>query len=112
MAYLRFFSSLSEVLTAIAVGGGYASLFLIMFLEGMPLIGILIPGHVTIVAAGFLASVGVLGIVPVIVIGIAGAVAGDYGSFLLGRRYGWPLIDRLRRYFFIKDAHLERPNVS
>jgi membrane protein DedA with SNARE-associated domain len=41
-------------------------------------------------------------------IGITGAVAGDYASFLLGRRYGWPLIDRLRKYFFIKDAHLEK----
>ena len=108
MGYLRFFSSLTETLTAIALGGGYLSLFLITFLEGLPLIGILIPGHVAVVAAGFLISVGVFQVKWVVVITIVGAVAGDYVSFALGHRYGWPLIERLRGWFFIKNDHLEK----
>ena len=59
MPYLGFFSALSDTLVAIAVGGGYTTLFLVTLLEGVPLIGVLIPGHVAIIAAGFVASTGV-----------------------------------------------------
>jgi membrane protein DedA with SNARE-associated domain len=108
MNYLDFFSALTQTVSSVAVGGGYITLFLTTFLEGIPLLGIFIPGHVAIVAAGFLASVGVLNIYFVIAITAIGAIAGDYMSFSLGRKYGWPFIDRLRKYFFLKDSHLEK----
>lgn len=108
MAYLSFFSSLGHFFVAVALGGSYLSLFLVTLFEGVPLIGILVPGHVAIIAAGFLSSIGVLNVFVVILVTAVGAIAGDYLSFLLGRRYGWPLIDRLRRYFFIKDKHIAK----
>ncbi len=44
----------------------------------------------------------------VIVIAIAGAILGDYIGFAVGRKYGISFIDKLRPYFFIKDAHIEK----
>ena len=107
MPYLGFFSALSDTLVAIAVGGGYTTLFLVTLLEGVPLIGVLIPGHVAIIAAGFVASTGVFNVWIVIAVATIGAVIGDYGSFLVGRRYGMPLIQRLRSHFFIRQSHID-----
>ncbi len=108
MAYLDFFSALSHTVASIAVGGGYVGLFLITLLEGIPLLGIFMPGHVAIVGAGFLSSIGIFNVYAVSGITIMGAICGDYLSFALGRRYGWPFINRLRKYFFVKDTHLEK----
>ena len=108
MPYLHFFSGLTDTLVYIALGGGYATLFVATFLEGVPLLGIIIPGHVAIIAAGFLAAAGVLDIWIVMAVTLVGAIAGDFMSFYLGRRYGWPLIERLRPYFFLRDEHIEK----
>ncbi|MDE1975558.1 MAG: bifunctional DedA family/phosphatase PAP2 family protein [Patescibacteria group bacterium] len=108
MHYIHFFSTLSETVRHIAVGGGYTALFVIMFLEGLPLIGMAIPGHVAIITAGFLAAAGVMDPVWVGLNGIAGALLGDCASFFLGRRYGWPLLERLRPHFFVAGSVLEK----
>lgn len=104
MDYLHLFSSLTDTVIAFAVGGGYIALFIIILLEGLPLMGIAIPGHVAVLSAGFLVSTGALNFFWVVVIALLGAVIGDYASFSLGRRYGWPLIERLRPFFFISES--------
>jgi len=108
MAYLHFFSALSDTLMAIAVGGGYATLFTVLLLEGIPLVGIAVPGHVAIISAGFLAATGVLDPVWVLIFGCVGAIVGDYVSFLLGRIFGWSLVERLRKYFFVSERTLRK----
>jgi undecaprenyl-diphosphatase len=75
-------------------------------LEGIPVLGIIIPGHVAILTAGFLARVGTLNLWWVIVISITGAILGDCMGFYIGRRYGITFIDRLRPFFFITDMHM------
>ncbi|MCX6715524.1 MAG: phosphatase PAP2 family protein [Candidatus Taylorbacteria bacterium] len=104
MEYLHFFSSLTDTLVSFAVGGGYIALFIILLFEGFPLVGIAIPGHVAVISAGFLVSTGVLNFFWVFIIALVGAVLGDYISFLLGRKFGWPLIERLRPFFFISES--------
>jgi len=104
MSYLHFFSALTDTLVAFAVSGGYIALFFLMFLEGIPLLGIAIPGHVSIISAGFLAGTGVLSVFWVFVIGTIGAILGDCVSFFLGRLFGWPLIERLRPFFFVSES--------
>lgn len=108
MHYPHLFSSLSQNLEHIAVAGGYPFLFLTVLLEGLPLIGTLVPGHVTIIIGGFLARIGILNLSWVLGISILAAIVGDSLGFYLGRRYGLSLIDRLRPYFFITDAHIAR----
>ena len=108
MSYLRFFSVLTDALVAFAVGGGYITLFFIMILEGVPLLGVLIPGHVAIIAAGFIAATGVFNIWVVIGVGVVGAMIGDYVSFSIGRRYGLSLVQRFRGRFFIRQSHIDK----
>lgn len=104
MDYLHFFSSFTDTLVAFAAGGGYVALFIILLLEGLPLIGVAIPGHVAVISAGFLVSIGTLNFFWVFMIALSGAVLGDYVSFILGRKYGWPLIEHLRPFFFISES--------
>ena len=108
MEFVHSFSLLTEHLQTIIVAGGYPFLFLTVILEGIPLIGTAVPGHITIIAAGFLARIGIFNIWWVLVISLIAAILGDFIGFTLGRKYGMPLIDRLRRYFFIKDSHIEK----
>ena len=108
MSYLRFFSAFSDALVALAVGGGYVTLFLITALEGLPLLGVLIPGHVVIIAAGFIAATGIFNVWIVIPIAVIGAVIGDFLSFTIGRRYGMPLIQRFRSVLFIRQTHIDK----
>ena len=108
MQYTQVFSVIVSHTQAVIAAGGYPFLFLAVFLEGLPLIGTLVPGHVAIIAGGFLAKVGVLNLYWVLSITIIGAILGDLMGFHLGRKYGMPLIDRLRRYFFVKDSQIEK----
>ena len=110
MAYTHIFSVIASHTEAIILAGGYPFLFLTVLLEGLPLVGTVVPGHVTIIAGGFLARIGILNIWWVLGLSIVAAIIGDFFGFSLGRKYGMPLIDRLRKYFFIKDSHITKVN--
>ena len=110
MGYTHIFSTIASHTEAIILAGGYPFLFFTVLLEGLPLIGTVVPGHVTIIAGGFLARIGILNIWWVLGLAITAAILGDFFGFSLGRKYGMPLIDRLRKYFFIKDSHITKVN--
>ena len=110
MAYTHLFSALTSHIETIIVTGGYPFLFLTVILEGIPLIGTLVPGHVAVIAAGFLARMGILNIWWVLTIALVAAIFGDFAGFCIGRKYGMPFIDKLRGYFFLKDSHIEKAN--
>lgn len=105
---IHFFSYFTNNLEGWIAAGGYPFLFLAVLLEGLPLIGTVVPGHVTIFIAGFLAKIGLLNLWWVIAIAIIAAILGDSVGFFLGRKYGLSLIDRLKPYFFIKDEHIAK----
>jgi len=108
MPYVHIFSAFAANLEAVVTHGGYAVLFVFTLLEGIPLVGMAVPGHIAIIIAGFLARIGTLNLGWVIALSIAGAILGDYAGFLIGRKYGMGFIDRLRPYFFITDDHIAR----
>jgi len=108
MNYIHIFSAFTSNIESIVTQGGYTFLFITTMLEGLPLIGMAIPGHITIIIGGFLARIGVLNLYFVLGISVTGAIAGDYIGFFLGRKYGLSFIDRFRPYFFITDKHIEK----
>jgi len=107
-AIVHFFTILSSNMTNIITVGGYPFLFLAVILEGLPLIGTIVPGHVAVIAGGFLAHTGILNLWAVLILSMIGAILGDSIGFYLGRKYGIHMIDRLKPFFFIKDEHIEK----
>ncbi len=105
---LHIFSVLSDNISYYITIGGYPFLFLAVILEGLPLIGTLVPGHIAIIAGGFLAHTGIMNIWMVIIIALIAAILGDAMGFYLGRHYGISFIDKFKKYFFIKNQHIDK----
>lgn len=70
--------------------------FLISFAESLAIVGAIIPGTLTMTILGILAGTGVIRIDHTLIAATLGAVAGDWGSYLLGYHYSdritaiWP----------------------
>ncbi len=95
-------------LESIIEHGGYAVLSLITILEGVPIIGSLIPGHTVVIISGFLAKLGVFHINLVILIVIVSAMLGDFSGFYLGKKYGYDFLRKFGKMFFIKEEYIEK----
>ena len=108
MGYSHYISDFTKLVETIAVVGGYPFMFLTVLLEGVPLLGTFVPGHISIIVAGFLIRVGVFNVWITCALAIIAAVSGDYIGFFLGRKYGLSLIDRVKPYFFITDEHIAK----
>ncbi|HJR99208.1 MAG TPA: DedA family protein [Actinomycetota bacterium] len=82
---------------------GYAIVPTAMFLESAAFLGVLVPGDVILAVAGVYAAAGEMSVPIVIVLGIAGALAGETAGYVVGRRYGrsaighLPFADRIGR---------------
>jgi undecaprenyl-diphosphatase len=108
MPYTHYLTDLAKYVETIAIVGGYPFLFITVFLEGVPLLGSLSPGHISIVVAGFLIKIGVFNVWVTLVVALLAATLGDYLGFYVGRKYGFALIDRIKPYFFITDDHIAK----
>ena len=108
MGYTHIFADLAKQIETIAIIGGYPFLFLTVVLEGVPLVGTLVPGHVSLIVSGFLIKVGVFNVWITLLLGISGALLGDYLGYYLGKKYGLSLIDKLKPYFFITNKHIKK----
>lgn len=108
MSYVNFFLEISNYIEMIISQGGYVFLFIFTVLEGIPLIGMIVPGHIAIVFGGFLAKIGTIDLFWAIVVSIVGALVGDYLGFFIGRRYGMSFIAKLRPYFSVFESSIEK----
>lgn len=66
------------------------------------------PGDVTLLVAGLLASHGTLNMWLLILVASAGAVLGDSTGYAIGRYGGIKVVRRIGHYFRVNDSHLER----
>jgi len=108
MFYNHFILALVGNIEWLVTNGGYTLLFLITLLEGIPLVGMAVPGHIAILIAGFFSKIGTLDLYVVIIIASIGALCGDFMGFYLGKKYGLSLISRFSSYFFISDVQIDR----
>jgi undecaprenyl-diphosphatase len=76
-------------------------------LEASTFLGLFVPGETAVIVGGVVAHAGALPLWAVMVAAVAGAVAGDQVGFVVGRRYGPGLLNRLPRRMRRLD-HLER----
>ncbi|MCL4417352.1 MAG: DedA family protein, partial [Actinobacteria bacterium] len=80
MDLISYFSSL------LSVQAWYAIIFFFSFLESLVVIGLLTPGTLVVLFAGFLISGGRLDFYPAFFLTVLGAVLGDLISFYLGEK--------------------------
>ena len=95
-------------LQSIVEHGGYTILFFITILEGIPIVGPLIPGHTAVILSGFLIKVGVFNWLVVAIVVIIGAMLGDITGYFLGKKYGFVFLEKFGKYFFVKHEHIEK----
>ncbi|MBD2260625.1 DedA family protein [Pseudanabaena sp. FACHB-2040] len=92
-----------EVLQDLAHEYGYWAVFFGILLENA---GIPIPGETITLIGGFLAGSGELKFWPVWATAISGAVVGDNLGYWIGAYGGWPLLQRLGKFFRIQETQL------
>lgn len=73
---------------------GYAAIFLIVILGN---IGLPVPEETVLAVAGYLVWSGRLQLLPVLIVAVVSAVAGDNLGYWLGRRYGRAAVERYAR---------------
>ena len=105
---MRISQLISEQAVYILDQWGNWAIFVAAILEALPLVGILIPGHIFIFAAGFAAKMGVLVLWKVLLVATLGAVVGDSLQYVIGRKQGESLLVRYGKYFFLKPEIFEK----
>jgi len=78
------------------------------FLENSAFIGLILPGDVTLLVAGLLASQGRLSLAWLIVLASIGAILGDSAGYAVGRFGGINFLRRYGRFFFFRERYLEK----
>jgi membrane protein DedA with SNARE-associated domain len=84
----RLAEETAELVERLFESYGYWVVFLGTFLENTLLLGLVVPGVLVMILAGLSAHEGTLSLPVVIVLGIAGTIAGDTISYVVGR-LGW-----------------------
>jgi len=84
----RLAEETAELVEGLFESYGYWVVFLGTFLENTLLLGLVVPGVLVMILAGLSVHEGTLSLPVVIVLGIAGTIAGDTVSYVVGR-LGW-----------------------
>lgn len=87
---------IDEWINSVPPGAVYGLLALIIGIESL---GIPVPGELALVAAGMLAAKGTVNPVLLAVCASGGAIIGDSIGYLIGRKGGKPLFEKLGRKF-------------
>jgi membrane protein DedA with SNARE-associated domain len=74
-------------------GLAYGAVFLTSLSESLALVGLVVPGTVIMFGVGAVVATGSLGLTPVLLLAMAGAIAGDGVSYWLGHHYKARLTD-------------------
>jgi undecaprenyl-diphosphatase len=112
MVAAEFFMQLFlENIVTLLPGGGlyYLLIGTIALLESIILIGLFVPGSTLVILVGFLAAHGKGEMTSIAMSAFAGALMGDVGSYVLGCRFGTPLLHSKlfrKRLGLIKKAEL------
>jgi len=85
--------------------GGYAILFLVMYVETGLFVGFFLPGDSLLITAGIFAAAGKLDIAFLNILLVIAAIIGDSTGYYFGQRIGRPLFESDSRIFKAKYLH-------
>ncbi len=103
-----YLSSVIQDLPAIIAQGGYLLVFLIIILEGFPIIGSFLPGHLIIIAAGFLVKLGIFDLGIAFITACIAAIIADTITYYFGKKYGYTFLLKFAQYLSIRKERLEK----
>lgn len=83
----------------------YVLLAVIAMFEALPVVGLLVPGVIITITVGIFSAWGIFNLPSVIVVAALGALAGDIGSFIIGKRFKSSF---KKEHRFLKPEYLER----
>lgn len=86
---------------------GYWVVLLMTFLETSAFVGLIVPGEVTLLIAGWFASRGILQMPWLLAAAWLGAILGDSAGYAIGRYGGVRFLRRFGRYFLFRERYLE-----
>ena len=98
---MHYFEYIVAVLQDFVKIGGlpvYASIFAAAFLECIPVAGIIVPGALILIVAGFFARLESVHFLAVFGVAALGAIIGDIGAYYLGKRYGAQWMEKHQRF--------------
>jgi len=84
---------------------GYLAVFAILFLDSL---GAPLPTEFSLLASGYLVHLGDFRLWPTIGAAWIGSLAGSGLSYLIGRRFGATVMDRISRLFHLTPEHMAR----
>jgi membrane protein DedA with SNARE-associated domain len=87
----------------------YGVAALVALIVGLESMGIPLPGELTLIAAALLAAAGAIDPLWIAIAAATGAIAGDSIGYIIGRRGGRALLERLGRRF---PKHLGPPHLA
>lgn len=87
---------------------GYVGIFIMTFLESTFLP---IPSEITMVPAGYLVYQKKMDFFMVLISSILGTVGGALLNYVIARKYGRPLIEKYKKYFFLNDRRIQKIEV-
>jgi membrane protein DedA with SNARE-associated domain len=86
---------------------GYVLLFLATICEGIPPLGLLIPGQNLVIAGGFFTKLNILSLPIALTFIVIGAWIGDLFAYAIGKKYGVSFLHKYGKYIKITDTVLE-----
>ncbi len=89
------------------LGGGLIAIGATVFAESGLLIGFFLPGDTLLFGAGILASQGVLPLIPLLIVIVFSAIAGDNVGYSIGRSAG-PRLFKKKNSLLFKHEHIAR----
>ena len=83
----------------------YSLILISSLLEGIPIVGIFSPGGILVTIGGLLIKIGLLDPWITFFIATIAAVISDVVGYSIGKKYGYGLLKKYGKYFFLKEEH-------
>jgi membrane protein DedA with SNARE-associated domain len=94
---------LAQELVSLIFDWGYLGIFIMMAIESS---FIPFPSEIVLVPAGYLASQGQMGILPIMAVALAGSLIGSFVNYYLALTLGRRFLLKFGKYFFISEETL------
>ena len=83
----------------------YSLIFLSSLFEGIPIIGLFSPGGILTSIGGLLIKINLLDPWVTFSLAATAAVMSDVAGYFIGKKYGYGLLKKYGKYFFLKEEH-------